>query len=46
MKELFQDKMLSNTEIKNGGFFPRWPTNGTRFLGFAGKQSKMGDRSL
>ena len=28
------------------GYFPRWPPNGTRFLGFAGKHNEMGDRSL
>ena len=46
MEEPFQEKMLSMTKIQNGGFFPRWPPNGTRFLGFAGKHSEMGDRSL
>ena len=26
--------MLSSTKIENGGFFPRWLPDGTRFLGF------------
>ena len=34
--------MLGMTKIQNGGLFLRWPPNGTRFLGFAGKHSEMG----
>ena len=47
MEELVQEKMLAMTKIQNGGVFSKMAAEyGTRFLGFAGKHSEMGDRSL
>ena len=41
MYELLQEKMPSITKIQNGGFFPRWPPDGARFLDFLESTVKL-----